>query len=111
MPKPTIMPAIAPAAVVRFHQMPSTSGANRPAAASENAHATIWMIPAGRVPATAAATRATPTSSKRARQAPGRDQAGYDVRQTRDFGHRQDDDVLVDDELGQLQDTVVVAVL
>ncbi len=60
------MPAIAPAAVVRFHQMPSTSGANSPAAASENAQATIWMMPAGRVLATAAPMMATPTSRTRA---------------------------------------------
>ena len=64
--KPLIMPVMAPILVVRFHQMPSTSGANRPAAASENAHATIWMMPEGRVPATAAAMIATPTSSTRA---------------------------------------------
>ena len=33
--------------------------------AGENAHATIWMMPEGRVPATAAATMATPTSNAR----------------------------------------------
>ena len=106
------------------------------------------MMPEGRVPATAAATIATPTSRPRATssrrgrrrlrvdhlvvdvvaqrvgdgeqqavgggerrgQAAGRHQARHHVRQAGDLRHRQHDDVLVDDELGELQDAVVVGV-
>ena len=43
-------------------------------------------------------------------QAAGRHQARHHVRQAGDLRHRQHDDVLVDDEFGELQDAVVVGV-
>ena len=60
------MPAQAPALVVRFHKMPSTSGTNRPAAASEKAQATMATITAGWNEAEYAPTIATRTRSTRA---------------------------------------------
>ena len=45
------MPQIAPAAVVRFHQMPMTSAGKLPAMASENAQPTMARISAGFVAA------------------------------------------------------------
>ena len=60
------MPAQAPALVVRFHQMPSTSGTNSPAAASEKAQATMATMTAGWNEAKYAPPTATRTSSTRA---------------------------------------------
>ena len=42
------MPVNAAAVEVRFHQMPITSAGKMPAAASENAHATMATMSAGR---------------------------------------------------------------
>ena len=46
-----MMPAIAPAVVVRFHQTPMTSAGKLPAMASENAQPTMARMSAGLVEA------------------------------------------------------------
>ncbi len=61
-----MMPAMAPALVQRFHQMPRTSAGNRPAAARLKAQATMATMSAGRPDATQAAMIATPISRMRA---------------------------------------------
>ena len=61
-----MIPQIAAAVVVRFHQMPMTSAGKLPAMASENAQPTIARMSEGRVEAVAAAAIATNSSSTRA---------------------------------------------
>ena len=61
-----MMPAMAPAVVVRFHQMPMTSAGKLPAMASENAQPTMARMSPGWVEARAAAATATKNSSTRA---------------------------------------------
>ena len=61
-----MMPQIAPAVVVRFHQMPMTSAGKLPAMASENAQPTMARMSDGLVEAVAAAATAT-SSSRHAR--------------------------------------------
>ena len=59
MPKPAMMPQMAPAVVARFHQMPSTSAGKLPAMASENAQPTMARMSDGLVAASAADATAT----------------------------------------------------
>ena len=60
------MPAMAPAVVARFHQMPMTRTGKLPAMASENAQPTMARISPGLVAARAAEHTATPNNSTRA---------------------------------------------
>ena len=61
-----MIPAIAPMAVVRFHQTPMISAGKLPAMASENAHPTIARMSEGLVDAVQAAATATKNRSTRA---------------------------------------------
>ena len=60
------MPAIAPAVVARFHQIPITITGKFPAIASENAQPTMARMSPGLVAASAADATATKNSSTRA---------------------------------------------
>jgi len=53
------MPQMAPAVVVRFHQMPMVMAGKLPAMASENAQPTMARMSDGRVDASAAEVAAT----------------------------------------------------
>ena len=61
-----MMPAIAPAVVVRFHHTPMISAGKLPAMASEKAQPTMARMSEGFVAAVQAAPTATTSSSTRA---------------------------------------------